>query len=111
MNRLGLGVFAMVLVSAACTDNRELMAPKLSLNLAEGGSKNYFVVFNQPSGLPTNVDRLVAAAGGTVTARMKEIGSIGASSSDPDFVAKMKAQSHVKEVGEDIEFQMIPPSG
>jgi len=104
---MGTGVIA-VLLSVACTDQREPLAPKVSLNLAAGGSKNYVVVFNQPSGLPQNFDRLVGSAGGVVTARVTEIGAIGVSSSDPEFVAKIQAQSQVKEVSEDIEVQMIP---
>ncbi len=111
MRMMGTGVFAAVLLSVACTDQREPMAPKVSLNLAAGESKQYVVVFNQPSGLPQKVEGIVAGAGGKITARLEEIAAIGASSSDPEFAARMKAEQFVKDVSEDIEVLMIPPAG
>lgn len=110
--RTRTGVFAAVLLAVACADQTTPVAPDgASLNVVGGESRRYAVVFNQPSGLPQNVERIVAAAGGTITARLDEIGAIGASSSDPNFATKLASMPQVKEVGEDIEVQMIPPTG
>jgi subtilisin family serine protease len=105
------GVFAAILLSAACTEPAErvrLTAPDALLNVSGGEAKRYVIVFNQPKGLPSNVERIVAGAGGTITARVEEIGAVGATSSDPEFAAKAAANSQVKAVSEDIEVQMIP---
>src|SRR2546421_11162736 len=52
---------------------------------SDSTSTNYIVAFNQQSSLPTNVDQMVANAGGTITVRLPEIGGIGVSSSNPNF--------------------------
>src|SRR5438067_272104 len=56
----------------------------------------YVVAFNQPSGLPNNVDQMVAAAGGQIVARIPEIGGIGVISSSPNFVSAISSNSSVK---------------
>src|SRR5689334_7115982 len=67
----------------------------------------YTVAFNAPNGLPANVDRLVADAGGTITARIPEVGGIGVYSTNPNFVAAMGANSSVKAV--DASLTMSTP--
>ncbi len=74
----------------------------------DGATREYVVVFNQPSGLPAQVDRIVADAGGTVTVRLPEIGAIGAQSADPNFAANVAAHPSVQTVSLDIVTQMIP---
>lgn len=102
------GAFAVVLLAVACAEQTTAVAPDgVSLNVV-GGTRQYAVVFNQPSGLPRDVERIVSAAGGTITARLDEIGAVGASSDDPEFAARLAHAPQVKEVGEDIEVQMIP---
>src|SRR5579871_6325213 len=59
-------------------------------------TQDYTVAFNQTSGLPSDVDSLVSAAGGTITVRIPEIGGIGVSSSNPNFAAQMAQSSEVK---------------
>ena len=49
----------------------------------------WVVVFNQPNGLPQNVNNMVANAGGTITMRLPEVGAIVATSSDANFAAIM----------------------
>lgn len=63
---------------------------------ADTDPTTYTVAFNQPNGLPANVERLVADAGGTITLRLPEIGGIGVESADPNFAAKMAAYPSVK---------------
>ena len=54
-----------------------------------GTSTLYSIAFTSPNGLPANVDSMVAAAGGTITDRLPEIGGIGATSSDPNFATAL----------------------
>ena len=57
---------------------------------------HYAVAFHSPSGLPDNVDQMVAQAGGTIVERIPEIGGIGVVSSNPDFAAAISANPAVK---------------
>ena len=107
------GMLVVLLLAAACKDNLATI-PLTGLDAQQSlqrGTQNYVVVFNAPSGLPKDVDRLVVKAGGTVTARLPEIGAIGASSSNPEFAAQVESDPSVKAVSEDNEVQMIPASG
>jgi len=61
-----------------------------------GEASHYTVVFNQPNGLPANVETMVAEAGGTITLRIEEIGGIGVESSNPDFISDITQNVHVK---------------
>jgi lantibiotic leader peptide-processing serine protease len=61
---------------------------------AASGRSLYTVAFNDSS-LPSNVDALVASAGGTIVARLPEIGGIAVSSATPDFQSKMSAFASV----------------
>lgn len=79
---IGLAAVALVVTSAVGASN--------------AGSQHYTVAFNNPSGLPANVDKLVADAGGTIVERLPEIGGIGVESSNPDFAAAMAAYNSVK---------------
>jgi subtilisin family serine protease len=60
------------------------------------GPKLYSIAFNNPNGLPANVDSIVAKAGGTVTVKLEEVGAVGATSTDPNFLAKISAVSTVR---------------
>ncbi|HZT93618.1 MAG TPA: S8 family serine peptidase [Gaiellaceae bacterium] len=59
----------------------------------------YSVAFNNPNGLPANVDQIVAKAGGTIMTRIPEIGGIGVQSSNPNFVSAIQADNSVKAAG------------
>ena len=107
------GVLVALLFAAACQDNiatTPMTGPDAQQSL-QGGAQNYVVLFTSPSGLPKDVDRMVAKAGGTVTARLPEIGAIGASSNNPEFAAQVESDPSVKAVSADNEVQMIPASG
>lgn len=75
---------------------------------SQGEAKQWVIVFNQHDSLPSDLDRMVADAGGEVSARMTEIGSITAVSSDPDFAANMSRNSKVSDVSEDVIIKLIP---
>ncbi|MFL6127789.1 MAG: S8 family peptidase [Mycobacteriales bacterium] len=64
------------------------------------------VVFNQD--LPANLDQQVAAAGGTVSERIPELGAVRVESTAPDFQARMAATTGVRAVSADPDFQLIP---
>lgn len=106
------GIVAALLIAAACTEkSSQVTAPAPELNLASSAPKRWAIVFNQQSGLPRNVERIISSAGGTLTARLDEIGVVGASSSDPNFAARLAREPQVSEVSEDIEVAMIPENG
>jgi len=50
----------------------------------------------------------VAAAGGSVTVRLPEVGALAAESANPDFAAQLAGNPKVSDVSEDVEYQMIP---
>jgi subtilisin family serine protease len=106
-----LRVAAATLLLLACHEPTDPNRPGPNHQLGSTEAKRWVVVFNQPNGLPKNVEGVVAKAGGAITAKIAEIGAIGASSSDPGFAAKVAADPQVKAVSEDIEVQMIPAAG
>ena len=83
-------------------------SPARSVAANSNPSGRWVVVFNQPSGLPADVDGIVAAAGGTVTVRLPEIGAIGARSDDANFAANLARNPSVNTISPDIEMQLIP---
>jgi subtilisin family serine protease len=106
-------LFSALFLAVACSDAPDrptLTAPSASLNLSAGGEARYVIVFNSPSGFPRNVEQLVANAGGVIANRLPEIGSLEATSSAPDFAAKVATSSQVRAVSENIQLQMIPRS-
>jgi subtilisin family serine protease len=76
---------------------------------AAGPSTVYSIAFTGASGLPANVDSLVAAAGGAVTTRLPEIGGVGVTSTNPDFAAAMGRNSSVKAVAPSVKFSVPDP--
>ena len=68
----------------------------------------YTVAFSNGA-LPTNVDKLVADAGGTIVVRLPQIGGIGVVSSNPGFAAKMSASASVAAAQKSARTS-LPPS-
>lgn len=93
-----------------------LGAAALALTLAapggartdSGGPQRYVVLFTGTSGLPANAAKLVAAADGTVTATLPELGAARVSSARGDFAAAVAASPQVADVGVDAVRQLIP---
>jgi len=77
-------------------------------NTVQNETKRWVVIFHQPSSIPAGGRESVAAAGGTVTAELPEIGVLAATSSNPDFATEIAKNQKVDEVTEDIEVQFIP---
>jgi lantibiotic leader peptide-processing serine protease len=72
-------------------------------------SRTYAVAFQQQSGLPANVDQLVASAGGTIVAKLPEIGGLEVSSSDPNFISKIASNASVRAADVATPTQLIDP--
>jgi len=91
-------------ITAANTSNSvaaQLAAPGIA-------AKSYVIDFTG-STLPADLAAAVAAAGGTVTASLTQIGVAVASSSDPDFAARAGKIGGVSSVDEDVSVQWVPP--
>jgi subtilisin family serine protease len=75
---------------------------------AQGETKRYVVIYHQQSVLPRDAEANVTRNGGDVLARLPEVGSLVATSNNPNFAADMAQDSSVSDVTEDVEVQMIP---
>lgn len=75
---------------------------------AQGEVKRWVIVYHQQNSLPPDADRSVGRAGGTITARIPEIGAAVAESSNPNFAEDAARDPKVSGVAEDVEVQMIP---
>ncbi|MGZ4567044.1 MAG: S8 family peptidase [Blastococcus sp.] len=76
---------------------------------AAGPETVYSIAFSNPSGLPSNVDAMIAAAGGTITTRIPQIGGVGVTSTNPDFAAAIGRNSSVKAVAPAVSFSVPDP--
>jgi subtilisin family serine protease len=79
----------------------------LSLSMF-GEEKRWIVVYHQQSSLPASAERDIASAGGSVVARLPEIGVIVATSSRPDFAAVAARDAKVSDIAQDVDVQFIP---
>ncbi len=75
--------------------------------LASAAPQNYLIVAKGQGQGSTNLDDAVASAGGSITARIPEIGVVVASSENPDFLALVVKDARVQEAAEDIEVPWI----
>jgi lantibiotic leader peptide-processing serine protease len=85
-----------------------LKAPVHATTVATSSTTEYVVVFTKSGGLPSNVDSLITAAGGTITQRLPQVGAVEAISSDPGFATNVAKNSAVKAVSQDLAMQLIP---
>ncbi|HEV2671046.1 MAG TPA: S8 family serine peptidase [Gemmatimonadales bacterium] len=90
-------------ITAAPSSN----SPSLQV-AAPAGSKSYLINFVGTQ-LPGDLARKIAAAGGTVTSRLDQIGVALASSADPAFASRAAAISGVASVDEDVPVQWVKP--
>jgi subtilisin family serine protease len=65
-----------------------------------GDTTQYVIAFANEEGLPADVDQLVTAAGGTITARLPEIGGVAVSSTNPGFADAMSTKTQVLAVSQ-----------
>jgi subtilisin family serine protease len=75
-----------------------------------GTSQTWVVAFQNSNGLPTNVDDMVAKAGGTITVKIPEIGGIAVTSANPNFGVAMAANNAVKSSDLATSTGLIEPS-
>jgi lantibiotic leader peptide-processing serine protease len=75
---------------------------------AQTAVKRWVIVYHQQNSIPSDADRSVGKAGGTITKRLAEIGAVVAESSNPNFIEDMSRDPKVWDVAEDIQVQMIP---
>src|ERR687883_496248 len=76
-----------------------VLVPASALGTSTAGSQHFTVAFNNPSGLPANVDQLVQNAGGTIVERLPEIGGIGVDSANANFAQDIAKSNTVKSAG------------
>jgi subtilisin family serine protease len=69
----------------------------------------YVVAFQQTGSLPSKVDSMVSAAGGTIVAKAPEIGGIAVVSSNSNFATAMLATTGVKAVDLSSSTTLIDP--
>jgi subtilisin family serine protease len=69
--------------------------------------QSYLILANGQGQGSTNLDDIVALAGGTVTARIPEIGVVVASSNNPNFLTLVVKDARVQQAAEDIEVPWI----
>ncbi len=77
---------------------------------AQSETKRWIVIFHNQTSIPQDAEDSVAQAGGAVVAELPEVGTLVATSSDPDFAANIAKNNKVSDVVEDVEVQMIPGS-
>jgi subtilisin family serine protease len=105
------GIFRISVAAAMMLVALLLLGKATTVTQAQSSSAQTFVVaFQQNDGLPTNVDSMVSAAGGTIVNKIPEIGGIAVSSSNPNFIATMKANKQVKSADIATATQLIEPA-
>jgi subtilisin family serine protease len=80
---------AIVVLAAAC-----FLASSASATPRAHSETRYTVAFTTTT-LPSNVDQLVAAAGGRIVDRLTQLGAVSVTSSDPAFASKIAKASGV----------------
>jgi lantibiotic leader peptide-processing serine protease len=87
-----------------------VMARMATVTYAQSTSTQTWVVaFQNPSGLPANVDTMVSQAGGQITVKVPEIGGLAATSKDPNFATNMAKNAAVRSVAIATATQLIDP--
>jgi subtilisin family serine protease len=77
---------------------------------AQDVTRHYLIVAKGQGLGSTAFLNSVAAAGGTVTGVIEDIGVVLADSSDQAFLANIKAEPSVQDAAEDVEIQWLPPN-
>lgn len=104
--RRNLRVYLSVSLSLFLLAALAVPEPGLRRASAQDQEKRYIVVYNHF--VPSGADRGVAAAGGAITARLEEVGTVVATSTNPNFIADMSRDPKVSAVAEDVPVQFIP---
>ncbi|HVT57473.1 MAG TPA: S8 family serine peptidase [Thermoanaerobaculia bacterium] len=83
----------------------------LCLGLAGPAQASHHYVVETSGNLPPDIDKMVAAAGGSLKRAMPEIGLAVAAADDPSFAGKLASNSKVVSVTEDTIVQWVPGPG
>jgi subtilisin family serine protease len=111
------GAVAVALVGAACVEplpvtqpaeQAVVSTPMMQLGASPTESKSYIIDFVGTE-LPADLARQVAAAGGTLTTSIGQIGVAVASSNDPSFATRASTIRGVFSVLPDLEVQWLDP--
>lgn len=78
------------------------------MGLAWAGPLDYVILARSQGPGSADLDKVVAYAGGTITAKIPEIGVVLASSYNPEFLKIVLNDARVKQAAEDVEVQWIP---
>lgn len=78
------------------------------LALSAEAPRPYLILAKGQGAGSADLDDLVAAAGGTVTGRLPQIGVVLATSANPEFLARVSADARVQQAAEDVEVPWIP---
>ncbi len=78
------------------------------MSLLAGSPRSYLILTRAQGPGSTDLDDLLAAAGGAVSARHPEIGVVVAASDCPDFLARIGSDPRVQQAAEDPEVSWIP---
>lgn len=92
---------------AACAERAD--SPTAPSAAATASAEKTWVVAFKNEGLPADVDRLVADAGGTIVLRIPEIGGIAVNSANPDFGTAIKGKATVLNADPALETKAIIP--
>jgi subtilisin family serine protease len=86
-----------------------VLVPAAAMGTSTDGVQHFTVAFNSPNSLPSNVDAIVKAAGGTITAKIPQIGGIGVDSSNPNFATAIAQNASVKSADVSAQDGLIDP--
>lgn len=95
------------LVFAACSERADSPAAPTAA-LSSTAEKTWTVVF-KGNGLPADVDKMVADAGGTIVTRIPQIGAIAVGSASPNFGTAVKSKAGVLAADLSVEVKLITP--
>lgn len=87
-----------------------LVIPSLAAPAAAAGPEVlYSVAFTSPNSIPAGAEAMIAAAGGTITQRLPQIGGLGVTSDDADFAAELARNPSVLAVAPAVDITLPDP--
>lgn len=86
-----------------------ILALSLSLPAQAATAASYVIEATANSSLPANLAAMVTAAGGHLSRSQAEFGVAQATSTDPNFAAKLAANTSIQSVALDTQVQWTPP--
>lgn len=106
---LAMAAFGLTL-GACAPDNTAPELPVATPMMAALSAGNSYVILAKGNKIPATLAASIAAAGGTITQTLPEIGMLTVTSTAADFQAKASAFSGVDAVAVDTNYQFIDPN-